>query len=85
MEQKDTTENGTLSFCDSCAPKLDFKWVHRCASMTPLIIKPFLKQGLNTMVKNQTHVKVRHTSEFLFGIYWWTWKTTIKKTVEVCQ
>ena len=21
----------------------------------------------------------RHTSEFLFGIYWWTWKTTIEK------
>ena len=28
--------------------------------------------------KNPTHVKiVGHTSEFLFGIYWWTWKTTI--------
>ena len=26
--------------------------------------------------KNHTHVKkVGHTSEFLFGIYWWTWKT----------
>ena len=25
-----------------------------------------------------THVKkVEHTSEFLFGIYWWTWKTNI--------
>ena len=23
--------------------------------------------------------KVGQTSEFLFGIYWWTWKTTIKK------
>ena len=22
--------------------------------------------------------KVGHTSEFIFGIYWWTWKTTIK-------
>ena len=30
--------------------------------------------------KNPTHVKiVGHTSEFLFGIYWWTWKTTIHK------
>ena len=29
--------------------------------------------------KNNKHVKkVGHTSEFLFGIYWWTWKTTIK-------
>ena len=28
--------------------------------------------------KNHTHVKnVGHTSEFLFGIYWLTWKTTI--------
>ena len=27
-------------------------------------------------VKNHTNVKkVGHTSEFLFGIYWWTWKT----------
>ena len=25
-----------------------------------------------------THVKkVGHNSEFLFGIYWWTWKATI--------
>ena len=22
--------------------------------------------------------KVGHTSEFLFSIYWWTWKTIIK-------
>ena len=30
--------------------------------------------------KNPTHVNiVGHTSEFLFGIYWWTWKTTIHK------
>ena len=27
--------------------------------------------------KNHTHVKVGHISEFLFGIYWWTWKTNI--------
>ena len=27
--------------------------------------------------KNHTHVrKVGHTSEFLFCIYWWTWKTS---------
>ena len=26
--------------------------------------------------RNHTHVKkVGHTSEFLFSIYWWTWKT----------
>ena len=24
--------------------------------------------------------KVGHTSEFLFSIYWWAWKTIIKKT-----
>ena len=30
--------------------------------------------------ENHTHVKkMGHTLEFLFGIYWWTWKTTIKK------
>ena len=30
--------------------------------------------------KNHTHMKkVGHTSEFLFGIYWWTWKTTLLK------
>ena len=30
--------------------------------------------------KNHTHKKkVGHTSEFLFGIYWWTWKTTLLK------
>ena len=35
---------------------------------------------------NIKHVKkVGHTSEFLFDIYWWTWKTTIKKTIEMCQ
>ena len=28
-------------------------------------------------LKKYTHVKkVGHTSEFLFGIYWWTWKTS---------
>ena len=36
-------------------------------------------------VKNHTHAKVGHTSEFLFGIYWWTQKKFIKKTVEVDQ
>ena len=30
-----------------------------------------------SILKNQTHVKVEHTSEFPFGIYWWTFK--IKK------
>ena len=28
--------------------------------------------------KNLTYVKVEHTSEFLFGSYWWTWKQTFK-------
>ena len=29
--------------------------------------------------KNHTHVKkVGHSSKFLFGIYWWTWKIFIK-------
>ena len=28
--------------------------------------------------------KVGHTSEFIFGVYWWTWKTNyIRKTVEI--
>ena len=28
-------------------------------------------------IKNHKHVKkVGDTSEFLFGIYWWTWKTS---------
>ena len=32
-------------------------------------------QNLNKYLKNHTHVKkVGHTSEFLFGIYWWTEK-----------
>ena len=36
--------------------------------------------------KNHTHVKkVGHTSEFPFCLYQWTWKTTIKKTVELGQ
>ena len=31
-------------------------------------------------IKNHTHVKkVRHNSEFLLAIYWWTWKTTTYK------
>ena len=29
-------------------------------------------------IKNHIHMKkVGHTSKFLFGIYWWAWKTTI--------
>ena len=33
--------------------------------------------------ENHTHVKkMGHTLEFLFGIYWWTWKTTIKKMLK---
>ena len=37
--------------------------------------------------KNNTHVKkVGHISEFLFDVYWWTWKIFIyQKTVEVGQ
>ena len=35
------------------------------------------------ILKNLTHAeKVGHTSEFLFGTYWWTWKTTIKKLLK---
>ena len=31
-------------------------------------------------LKNHTHVKkIGHNSEFLFGIYWWTWKTNYLK------
>ena len=34
--------------------------------------------NFNTKQKNHTHEKkVGHTSEFLFGIYWWSWKTII--------
>ena len=38
-------------------------------------------------IKSHTHAKkVGYTSEFLFGIYWWTWKELfIKKTAEVGQ
>ena len=38
---------------------------------------PYSPKNQNfTKMKNQTHVKkVEHTSKFLFGIYWWTWKT----------
>ena len=33
---------------------------------------------LKRIYKNHTHVKIAgHTSEFMFDIYWWTWKTTI--------
>ena len=33
--------------------------------------------------ENHTHVKkMGHTLELLFGIYWWTWKTTIKKMLK---
>ena len=33
--------------------------------------------------ENHTHVKkMGHTLEFLFGIYWWTWKTTFKKMLK---
>ena len=37
-----------------------------------------VEQESECIRKNHTHVKkVGHTSEFLLGIYWWTWKTTI--------
>ena len=40
--------------------------------------QPRYAYKLQPCIKNHTHVKkVGHTSEFLFGIYWWTWKTTI--------
>ena len=34
-----------------------------------------LGNQIHISIKNHTHVKVWHTSEFLFGIYWWNWKT----------
>ena len=57
-------------------------------------IKPYLlcldNTSQNVKINNMkkiTHIlkKVGHTSEFLSDIYWWTWKTIIKKTVEVGQ
>ena len=56
--------------------------VQRC-SVKKLFIK--ISQNLQenkclrpvTLLKNLIHVKkVGHTPEFLFDIYWWTWKTT---------
>ena len=43
---------------------------------------PTINQSITVLYKKWeekiTHVKnVGHTSKFLFGIYWWTWKTTI--------
>ena len=33
--------------------------------------------------KNHAHVKkVEHNSEFMFGIYWWTWKQLFKKLLK---
>ena len=50
------------------------------------MVKEYMHENLKHTVikylakkmKNHTHVnKVGHTSEFLFGIYWWIWKTNI--------
>ena len=48
-----------------------------------IIAKGFLKLPNFHMLIEQK--KVGQTSEFLFGIYWQTWKITIEKTVEVGQ
>ena len=40
-----------------------------------------LKKGF-ILEKNHTHVKVGHTSEFLFGIYWWTLKNLKNQNFE---
>ena len=41
-------------------------------------LKPEFPQRLHLKISNHTHVKkVGHALEFLFGIYWWSWKTTI--------
>ena len=42
-------------------------------SQSHVFERPLYNKGF---YKNHTHVKkVGHTSEFLFDIYWWTWKT----------
>ena len=41
-------------------------------------LKVLFRKKRKLKTKNHTHVKnVGPYSEFLFGIYWWTWKTTI--------
>ena len=37
-------------------------------------------------IKNHANVKTMgNTPEFLFGIYWWTWKRTVKKANKKCK
>ena len=50
------------------------EWVRSGASA----VKKKLKQK-----KNHTHVKkVGHNPKFLFGIYWWTWKTNKSRPIK---
>ena len=47
-----------------------------CQKVGHFVSECWCKSKINSVDKNHTHVKkVGHTSEFLFGIYWWTWKT----------
>ena len=62
------------------------RWINKLcqivhSSRTSKIMWCIFYKRYSELLKNHTNVKkVRHTSEFLSGIYRWTWKTIIKKT-----
>ena len=61
----------TFAFCRNYWKNI-LGWISKLLTQSAYQWKIFAK------LKNHTHVKkVAHTSEFLFGIWWWTWKTTI--------
>ena len=48
--------------------KNKFAWI---LHFSPQFVKTKIDESVNK--KNHTHMKVGPTSEFRFGIYWWTW------------
>ena len=74
-----------------CSGWFDIEWILSSLSLGFLHGKWVLFCRFSEMwmsiLKNQTHVKVGNTSEFSFGIYWWTFKykkklRTLKKWKE---
>ena len=54
----------------------EYEKLYPSGSVPALIYGRAVRSLPKCIRKNRTHMKkVGHTSEFLFGIYWWSWKT----------
>ena len=70
-----------------CSGWFDNEWIQSSLSLGFLhgqwVLFCRFSEMWMSILKNQTHVKVGHTSEFPFGIYWWTFK--IKKKIRILK